>query len=278
MRGKSIRSAVVMGDESLLMHGAEAWLERGHTIVAVVTEVREIVVWAESKGVRVISPDDDLEAGLGEQTFDYLLSLANMRGIPEPVLGLAEKGVIHYHDGPFPRFAGAYPTTWAIVEGATRYGITWLRASAEGESEVLLERTFELSPDETRRIGSTRRVDAPGRWAISTFVDRRASSRRWYEPSTSGPTATPSPCLRSRTEGASSGWPRPTRSTPHARMSADASSAGARATSTSRLETGCYGSRASARSKDETSRRSSGPWWELGSNGRATSSRASSIA
>src|SRR5690606_8407280 len=94
MERKSTYGAVVMGEESLLIHGAEAWLERGHAIVAVVTDVREIEVWAERRGLRVVRPDDGLVDALAELRFDYLFSLANMRGIPEAALGLAE--VIHY--------------------------------------------------------------------------------------------------------------------------------------------------------------------------------------
>lgn len=155
MNGKS-QSAVVIGEESLLVHGAQAWLERGHTIALVLTDDREVAVWAERSGLRVASRDADVAALVRAGAVDWVLSLANDRGIPDEVRACASRGVVHYHDGPHPRFAGVYPTTWAILEGETRYGISWLLIDPDGVERILLSRSFDLSSDETALSLNTR--------------------------------------------------------------------------------------------------------------------------
>jgi natural product biosynthesis luciferase-like monooxygenase protein len=152
MSSKSALSAVVMGEESLLMQGAEAWLARGHEIRAVVTDVREIKIWAEKHGLRVVTSDDALDG----VEVDYFVSFAGSRKLPSASFARAARGVIHVHDGLLPECACAHATTWAIMEGAARHGITWLRVYDDGSGEVLLERTFDLSPDESALSLNTR--------------------------------------------------------------------------------------------------------------------------
>ncbi|NET74379.1 MAG: hypothetical protein F6K62_26760, partial [Sphaerospermopsis sp. SIO1G2] len=42
-------AGVFIGEESLLIQCATAWLEAGHTVTAVVSSVPNIVAWAESQ-------------------------------------------------------------------------------------------------------------------------------------------------------------------------------------------------------------------------------------
>jgi natural product biosynthesis luciferase-like monooxygenase protein len=161
-------SAVVMGEESLLMHGAEAWLARGHQIRAVITDLREIQVWAARHGLRVASRNEALEDA------DYFISFASSRDLPSAAFSRAAHGVIHLHDGLLPQLAEAHSTTWAILEGAPRHGITWLRLLDDGSGEVLLERAFELSPEETALSLNTRCHAA----AVESFEELMAAMER----------------------------------------------------------------------------------------------------
>src|SRR5690606_12660443 len=111
---------------------------------------------AERSGLRVASRDADVAALVRAGAVDWVLSLANDRGIPDEVRACASRGVVHYHDGPHPRFAGVYPTTWAILEGETRYGISWLLIDPDGVERILLSRSFDLSSDETALSLNTR--------------------------------------------------------------------------------------------------------------------------
>ena len=142
-------SAVLIGGESLLIHCAKLWLERGHGIAAVVTGNPEIATWAESTGLPVVTPGPGLESRL-EPGFDWLLSIANLSLIPSDVLAMAQAGAINFHDGPLPRHAGLNAPVWALLEGETRHGITW-HVIEEGvdTGDIVLQPMFDILPGDT---------------------------------------------------------------------------------------------------------------------------------
>lgn len=80
-------STVVIGNESLLIGCSEALLSRGHEIRAVVSENTEITSWAASKGLQVLAAPSGIEGD-----FDWLLSITNLRVLPEPVIAKARRG------------------------------------------------------------------------------------------------------------------------------------------------------------------------------------------
>ena len=45
--------------------------------------------------------------------------------IPDPVLALAARGAINFHDGPLPRYAGLNAPVWAILNREPAHGVTW---------------------------------------------------------------------------------------------------------------------------------------------------------
>ena len=81
-------SAIVIGDESLLVQCSERMLEKGHAIRAVVTANPEIRTWAEGRGLRVEAQGRNLADRLGPITCDWLMSIANLKirqiRIPHP--------------------------------------------------------------------------------------------------------------------------------------------------------------------------------------------------
>ncbi|HWN66476.1 MAG TPA: hypothetical protein VNM90_02490, partial [Haliangium sp.] len=104
----------VAGAESLLIHCAEALLQRGHTICGVVTAAPQLEGWARQAGLPVVAPGADLAARLTEP-FDYFFSITNLSMIRQDVLAKAHRGGINFHDGPLPRYAGLYVTAWALI-------------------------------------------------------------------------------------------------------------------------------------------------------------------
>ena len=99
-------TAVLIGNESLLVQCAEIWRQSGHRIQAVVTRSQENAKWARDAGVTVISSDDDLGAALAGLDFDWLLSIANLDMLAQGVLDLPKRGAVNFHDGPLPSYAG----------------------------------------------------------------------------------------------------------------------------------------------------------------------------
>ncbi|MFV1496560.1 MupA/Atu3671 family FMN-dependent luciferase-like monooxygenase [Phaeobacter sp. JH20_02] len=138
-------SCIVLGNESLLVACADTLMARGHSIAAVVTKDAEIRQWAADKGLSVLEDARDFGGSV-----DWLLSIANLEIIPDSVLTRATKGGVNFHDGPLPRYAGLNTPNWALIEGATEYGITWhMIEGGVDEGDILAQRLFEIAGDET---------------------------------------------------------------------------------------------------------------------------------
>lgn len=138
-------SCVVIGNESLLIGCAEAVLARGHLLQAVVSTDSDIRAWAEGKALPVLTDPTEVT-----DAYDWLLSIANLRVIPDPVLALARKGAVNFHDGPLPRYAGLNTPNWAIMAGEAQHGITWhVMEGGIDEGDILAQRLFDIAEDET---------------------------------------------------------------------------------------------------------------------------------
>jgi natural product biosynthesis luciferase-like monooxygenase protein len=143
-------SALLIGNESLTLDCGKRWLERGHTLAAVVTREPRVAAWASGAGLRVIAPG----AGLVERTagiaVDWVLSVANLSLVPEAVMALARQGGVNFHDGPLPGYAGLNAPVWALLNGETTHAITWhLMTGGIDEGEVLATRSFPIEADDT---------------------------------------------------------------------------------------------------------------------------------
>jgi natural product biosynthesis luciferase-like monooxygenase protein len=143
-------TALLIGNESLTAESGKRWLERGHSLAAVVTRDARVTGWAASVGLRVIAPG----AGLVERTrglaVDWVLSVANLSVVPEPVLDLAPQGGVNFHDGPLPAHAGLNAPVWALYHGEVRHAVTWhLMTDGIDEGQVLASRSFEIEADDT---------------------------------------------------------------------------------------------------------------------------------
>lgn len=143
-------SCVVIGNESLLVQCAEAALDRGNHITAVVTHNADIRSWAEGRGFTVIETGKGLTDRMAGMRFDWLLSIANLTIIPQAVLDMATKGAVNFHDGPLPRHAGLNAPVWALMQGETQHGITWhMIEGGVDEGDILVSRSFDITPRDT---------------------------------------------------------------------------------------------------------------------------------
>src|SRR3954467_14292781 len=70
--------------------------------------------------------------------------------IPQSVIDLAPLGIINVHASLLPKYRGAGPIQWAIVNGETRTGVTTMRINAGLDTgDMLLKAETEIGPDET---------------------------------------------------------------------------------------------------------------------------------
>lgn len=141
-------SALLMGDESLTIACGDMLLAGGHRIAAVITRDDAVREWAEGLGLVLCRDAEDLlPMGLAA---DWLLSIANLRLIPQTVLALPTRGAVNFHDGPLPRYAGLNTPAWAIINGEAQHGVSWhLIEAGVDTGNLLAQREVEIAPDET---------------------------------------------------------------------------------------------------------------------------------
>lgn len=140
---------VLIGTESLLVRCGELLRERGHRIVAVVSDAPTVRSWAESVGAPCLEPEMPWHEQLAGEAVDYLFSVANLRLLSPAMLSIARRGAINFHDGPLPRYAGIAAPVWAILDHAREHGVTWHRMVAEADAGAILkQRIFPIAADE----------------------------------------------------------------------------------------------------------------------------------
>ncbi|MEU9791345.1 amino acid adenylation domain-containing protein [Streptomyces sparsogenes] len=168
-------SCVVVGEEALLVECTRLLRERKHTVAAVVSPSAELRAWAEAEGLPAVPFGPDLAERLAPLRFDYLFSIANLRMLPEEVLALPARLPVNFHDGPLPRHAGLFATSWAILEGAKRHGVTWHVMTGEADSgDLLKQREVPVDPAATVRDLDLACFDA-GIESFAELVDELAA-------------------------------------------------------------------------------------------------------
>ncbi|WP_156505592.1 formyltransferase family protein, partial [Sulfitobacter sp. HI0054] len=141
-------TALLMGDESLTIACGDMLLAGGHRIAAVLTRDDAVRAWAEGQGLALCRDAEELlPMGLAA---DWLLSIANLRLIPDAVLALPKRGAVNFHDGPLPRYAGLNTPAWAIINGEARHGVSWhLIETGVDTGDLLAQRDVDIAADET---------------------------------------------------------------------------------------------------------------------------------
>jgi methionyl-tRNA formyltransferase len=92
----------------------------------------------------------ETEALLLKLASDCIVIIAYGQIIPAKLLPIPKLGWINLHASLLPKYRGAAPINWAIVNGETRTGVTTMRIDAGMDTgEMLLQREIEIGPQET---------------------------------------------------------------------------------------------------------------------------------
>ena len=143
-------AAVFVGSDTLLLQCIELWRERGHRVVAVVTDTDKVRRACVEQGVRHLDANGDIAAQLAGETFDHLFAITWLRLLPAAVLQMPRAGAINFHDGPLPRYAGLNATCWAIHHGEVEHGVTWHSIEPAADTgAILVQKRFPIEPDDS---------------------------------------------------------------------------------------------------------------------------------
>jgi methionyl-tRNA formyltransferase len=70
--------------------------------------------------------------------------------IPQPIIDLPRRGIVNVHASLLPKYRGAAPIQWAIVNGEKRTGVTTMQINAGLDTgDMLLKEETEIGLDET---------------------------------------------------------------------------------------------------------------------------------
>lgn len=143
-------SCFLIGADTLLIECGEVLLDKGHSILGVITQTQRLIDWAQSKQIPTLDSQSDYASALREHTFDYLFSITHLEIIPDSVLKLPQKFSINFHDGPLPRYAGLNAPVWALMNRETQYGITWhVIEPGVDKGDILKQQLFDIASNET---------------------------------------------------------------------------------------------------------------------------------
>ena len=157
---------IFMGTPDFAAASLEALIDSRHEIQAVVTQPDKpkgrkgeltpspVKVVAEEKGIKVYQPlkvrDEEFVETLRAYNPDVIVVVAFGQIIPLSILKMPKFGCVNIHGSLLPKYRGAAPIQWAVLDGEKETGITTILMD-EGidTGDILLKKTIKIDTDET---------------------------------------------------------------------------------------------------------------------------------
>jgi len=89
-------------------------------------EANELATWAQNEKIQTYKPSthDEIRLIIEKDKPDLVITIAYGQLIPEPLLDLPKHGWINVHFSTLPKWRGAAPVQWAILNGDKESGIS----------------------------------------------------------------------------------------------------------------------------------------------------------
>ncbi|MDH5297787.1 MAG: methionyl-tRNA formyltransferase [Desulfobulbaceae bacterium] len=157
---------VYMGTPDFAVPALEALLAHGEEVVAVVTQpdrpkgrgrklapppVKEVALAA---GIPVLQPKsiktEEFLAEIGQYRPDLIVVVAFGRILPKPLIELPRLGTINVHGSLLPKYRGAAPIQWSLINNEAETGVTIMQMD-EGldTGDILLPGAIPIAADDT---------------------------------------------------------------------------------------------------------------------------------
>ena len=157
---------IFMGTPDFAAASLEALIDSRHEIQAVVTQPDKpkgrkgeltpspVKVIANREGIKVYQPlkvrDEEFVKTLRAYNPDVIVVVAFGQIIPLSILQMPKYGCVNIHGSLLPKYRGAAPIQWAVLDGEKETGITTILMD-EGidTGDILLKKTIKIDADET---------------------------------------------------------------------------------------------------------------------------------
>ena len=160
---------VFMGTPDFSVPCLEALISEGHEVSLVVTQADKpkgrghhltpppVKECALAHNIPVYQPakmkDDEAFETLKKENADVFIVVAYGKILPERILNLPPYGCINVHASLLPKYRGAAPIQWSILEGEKKTGVTTMQMDTGLDTgDMLIKKEIEINENET---GST---------------------------------------------------------------------------------------------------------------------------
>ena len=155
---------VFMGTPAFAVPSLEILLENGYDVVAVVTapdkpggrqgiQQSAVKQFAEAKGLKTLQPEKLRNPAFLEELKHLqpdLQIVVAFRMLPELVWAMPPLGTMNLHGSLLPKYRGAAPINWAVINGETETGLTTFLLKHEIDTgDLLFQTRLPIGPDET---------------------------------------------------------------------------------------------------------------------------------
>lgn len=157
---------VFMGTPDFAVGTLEAVLAAGHEVAAVVTQpdkpkgrkaavsMPPVKVCAQKHGLKILQPqrarDDTFIEALKQCAPEVIVVVAFGQILPEAIIQLPRYGCINVHASLLPKYRGASPIQWAVIDGCEYSGVTTMQMDTGVDTgDILMTEKVRLSPKET---------------------------------------------------------------------------------------------------------------------------------
>ena len=178
---------VFMGTPDFASASLEALLKSNDSVVGVVTQPdrpkgrnqiltpSSVKLLAQREQIPLLQPlkmkDPEFLHALIEWNPDLIVVAAFGRILPPAILSLPPKGCINVHGSLLPKYRGAGPIQWAIINGEKETGITTMLMDEGVDTGVmLLQEAIPIAPDDTAGTLSARLAELGGRLLVETIT------------------------------------------------------------------------------------------------------------
>ena len=184
---------VFMGTPDFAAASLEALLRSDDSIVGIVTQPDRpkgrgqiltpspVKLLAQREQIPLFQPlkmkDPEFLQALAGWKPDLIAVAAFGRILPPAILALPPLGCINVHGSLLPKYRGAGPIQWAIINGEIETGITtMLMDEGMDTGAMLLQETIPITPDDTAGTLSPRLAELGGRLLVKTIARLKAGS------------------------------------------------------------------------------------------------------
>lgn len=183
----TVMKIIFMGTPRFAVPSLEALITSGHECVVVITrpdkpkgrgkamEPPPVKLTAEAAGIKVLQPHGIKDAAFISQlkamSPDIIAVVAYGRMLPEALLDMPPLGCVNVHASLLPKYRGAAPINWAVINGDKETGVTtMLMDKGMDTGGILLEERIPIGEGDTAEDLSERLSVVGARLLLKTLA------------------------------------------------------------------------------------------------------------